>query len=977
MKKNKSKQIYRWLLIAAVVFIGLTYFSTPAQKDYNDIGLSVTNPGNFDRGNFNKKYKLGDSARLYISIENYKEKNGFTPVLLSTGSLTIMKCMDRMGSVFDYIDTGNGNKKPLFRIDIDEGFILTGWEEIPCEITLRGKMRTRLRLDGKNAKATVAVSQDKKEGELFLFNGQIQVSKLCFIKETGSNEKEVEIFGPDIHGLGKFIFENETNTIYCAEEYKQLIEMEERARKRLSASPVNIGESIPLTERQALIALYNSTNGDSWENNSGWKTPPLEADGFAAYGSEGVWYGITVESGHVTQIILYRNSLTGTIPPELEKLNYLVALRLFENSLSGTIPPELENLNNLENLSLRRNSLSGSIPPELGNSANLRTLSLCWNSLSGTIPTELKNLIKLEYLNLERNNLSGGIPPELGNLITLQYLYLPGNSFSGNIPPELGNLINLRSIGLSENNFSGTIPIELGNVNNLQIIWLGNNSLSGNIPPELGNLCNLWSINVSMNNLSSSIPPELGNPISLFFLYLNGNSLSGIIPPELGNLTNLRALGLNSNKFLGEIPTSLTNLTEIISTNLNIRFNALYTNDTELNDFLKKKGSGWKKTQTIAPTDVVATLINPTSLRVSWEPIRYTDDSGGYEVHKGTTPGGPYTLYGTTVDKSVSSMQIDDLVPGTTYYFVVRTLTYPHSDNQNTVTSKFSSELNYITPPTVTTAAVTSIGATYATCGGEVTSDGGAAVTYRGVCWNTTGNPTTGDINTVDGSGIGSFTSYITGLTTSTTYYVCAYAKNSLGTSYGKIRKFKTLNNPSISGTVTGIGGNGVPDVTLYFSNNGGSTKTDPKGFYSRTVTYNWSGTVTPSKTGYAFNPAHRTYNTVTSDISNQDYTAFPIVLSLQASRETESAWIIRRQYGKIELSVENPENIPLAKYTIFRKEGSGIFLVLKEIPDSQLQDGTYLYYDKYLDKAKTYTYKFTAVDAAGLTIGVSNEKTI
>ncbi|MCP5046007.1 MAG: hypothetical protein GY940_02475, partial [bacterium] len=51
--------------------------------------------------------------------------------------------------------------------------------------------------------------------------------------------------------------------------------------------------AIPVEERAALVALYNSTNGDSWYYNGGWKTPPLEADGFGAIGSEGTWPGIT------------------------------------------------------------------------------------------------------------------------------------------------------------------------------------------------------------------------------------------------------------------------------------------------------------------------------------------------------------------------------------------------------------------------------------------------------------------------------------------------------------------------------------------------------------------------------------------------------------------------------------------------------------------------------------------------------------
>ncbi|MCF8364295.1 MAG: DUF3836 domain-containing protein [Bacteroidales bacterium] len=93
-------------------------------------------------------------------------------------------------------------------------------------------------------------------------------------------------------------------------------------------------------------------------------------------------------------------------------------------------------------------------------------------------------------------------------------------------------------------------------------------------------------------------------------------------------------------------------------------------------------------------------------------------------------------------------------------------------------------------PPTVSTAAVTNITATTATCGGTVTDEGSAAISARGVCWSTSPNPTTANNFTNDGAGTGAFTSNITGLTESTTYYVRAYATNSSGIAYGNEMNF-------------------------------------------------------------------------------------------------------------------------------------------------------------------------------------------
>ena len=94
--------------------------------------------------------------------------------------------------------------------------------------------------------------------------------------------------------------------------------------------------------------------------------------------------------------------------------------------------------------------------------------------------------------------------------------------------------------------------------------------------------------------------------------------------------------------------------------------------------------------------------------------------------------------------------------------------------------------------PVVTTHEVMEIGISSAICGGEVTDDGGAEVTARGMCWSTNPDPTITDSFTTDGSGLGSFTSNITELDAGTVYYVRAYATNSNGTSYGIQKIFTT-----------------------------------------------------------------------------------------------------------------------------------------------------------------------------------------
>jgi hypothetical protein len=97
--------------------------------------------------------------------------------------------------------------------------------------------------------------------------------------------------------------------------------------------------------------------------------------------------------------------------------------------------------------------------------------------------------------------------------------------------------------------------------------------------------------------------------------------------------------------------------------------------------------------------------------------------------------------------------------------------------------------------PTVTTKEISDIRTTTANGGGDVTSHGGENTTVRGICWSTSTSPTTSDNCTTDGTGTGQFSSNITGLLSDTTYYVRAYATNSVDTIYGGEKSFTTNAN--------------------------------------------------------------------------------------------------------------------------------------------------------------------------------------
>ena len=150
------------------------------------------------------------------------------------------------------------------------------------------------------------------------------------------------------------------------------------------------------TDREALVALYNATDGENWRNNANWLSdaPP------------GEWEGVTTNNdGRVTVLQLHQNGLSGEIPPELGSLSNLAYLYLSDNELSGEIPAELGSLSNLVLLALSFNALSGEIPTWLGSLSNLTRLGLGGNyQLSGCVPSSLEDQLDFDESDI------GGLP---------------------------------------------------------------------------------------------------------------------------------------------------------------------------------------------------------------------------------------------------------------------------------------------------------------------------------------------------------------------------------------------------------------------------------------------------------------------------------------------------------------------------------------------------------------------------------------
>ncbi len=183
-----------------------------------------------------------------------------------------------------------------------------------------------------------------------------------------------------------------------------------------------------------------------------------------------------------------------------------------------------------------------------------------------------------------------------------------------------------------------------------------------------------------------------------------------------------------------------------------------------------------------------------------------TDNGGAVLLAKGVcwslamnpTTTDAKTTDGTATGVFVSSLT--NLLPSTTYYL--------RAYATNSVGTVYGAQIEFTTIaapivlPTISSTALSAISTKTAQSGGDISANGGAAILEKGVCWSLSTTPTTADAKTLNGTDIGSFTSDITNLTPNTTYYLRAYATNSVGTAYGEELEFTTALDNIFTGNV-------------------------------------------------------------------------------------------------------------------------------------------------------------------------------
>ena len=199
-------------------------------------------------------------------------------------------------------------------------------------------------------------------------------------------------------------------------------------------------------EKEALLDLYNVTNGSEW--SSSWNIDqPVSS-----------WKGVTILNDKVIALTLTNNNLEGSLPESIGNLVHLKVLNLHKNKISGVIPQSIQNLKNLKSLNLSFNALAGSIPGEITQLVQLEYIDLFFNGLEGELPQDINQLKKLRRLSLYNNYLSGTIPQAITSLDNMKDLQLSSNQFEGELPKGLTTMASLKRLGVFDNNFIGVVP---------------------------------------------------------------------------------------------------------------------------------------------------------------------------------------------------------------------------------------------------------------------------------------------------------------------------------------------------------------------------------------------------------------------------------------------------------------------------------------------------------------------------------------
>lgn len=354
---------------------------------------------------------------------------------------------------------------------------------------------------------------------------------------------------------------------------------------------------------------------------------------------------------------------------------------------------------------------------------------------------------------------------------------------------------------------------------------------------------------------TKSLPVITTKPITSI---TSNSALTGAIIKNEGS-SRITQKGICYGTSPNPIITNFTIVNFTTASDFNVNISGLKSNTTYYVRAFATNGSGTAYGNEVS-FKTLGSLPTLTTLNVTFVTSNSSKTGGNIIEDGGSSIISRGICYSTSLNPTISNnivqsgsgignfnVDLLNLLPNTTYFV--------RSYATNNIGTGYGNEISFKTVaglPTLTTISITSITANSAKTGGNITNEGGAAITARGVCYSTTTNPTTSGSFVQSGSGTGSFSTSLSNLVANTTYYVRAYAKNSAGTAYGNEVSFKTDGNlptlttisaTSITSSSARSGGNISTDGGSSISNRGICYSTLPNPTTSNSIIQSGTGT--------------------------------------------------------------------------------------------------------------------------------------
>jgi Leucine-rich repeat (LRR) protein len=291
--------------------------------------------------------------------------------------------------------------------------------------------------------------------------------------------------------------------------------------------------SVPAQDSLALVALYNSLNGDQWVNKGGWLVDRVDT-----------WRGVKTANVGTSEnpewrVVEFssRSNLTvpGTLPPEVGNLTYLSFFEMRDEPLFGELPAEFGQLQFLTSLNFRGTQMTGELPwSSLVNAKSLQAIRIDGGTLFGDIP-DIVGTLNIREFNIEQNFLSGSIPNSITNWTELERFGVLDNNLTGEVP-DMSVFPELDVLRLGDNPLEpGPLWSWMEGMTQLQALFIVNANRTGEIPS--------WFYDLLIQNLRiGESNPALAN------------ALGGTLSEDFKDMPALEVLQIEGINWVGELP---------------------------------------------------------------------------------------------------------------------------------------------------------------------------------------------------------------------------------------------------------------------------------------------------------------------------------------------------------------------------------------------------------------------------------------